>query len=281
MRRGVPILAPFCLLIFIQKLANSKATVILADPLLFKTAPMEWFYGLLALVALEIVLGIDNVVFISILAGKLPPELRAKARTIGLSVALFTRIALLFSISWIMSLTAPLFTLPLSSHAVSGRDLILLFGGLFLIAKATYEIHGKIEGVEHGASTPAAGSAAFAVVIAQIVMVDLVFSLDSVITAVGMVKQLWVMVVAVLISTAVMMWSAGAVSAMIDRHPTLKMLALAFLVLIGANLLAEGFHQHIPKGYTYFAMAFSMGVEMLNMKLRARRQPSTQPPTPI
>jgi predicted tellurium resistance membrane protein TerC len=229
----------------------------------------EMWIALATLTALEIVLGVDNVVFISILAGKLPPEDRGRARTIGLSLALVMRIALLFSLSWIIKLTAPLFVV--LGEAISGRDLILIVGGLFLLAKSTHEIHDKLEGEE--GHTSAKVSATFASVIAQILILDAVFSLDSVITAVGMVDELAVMIAAVVIAIAFMLVFAGRISAFVERHPTVKMLALSFLLLIGMSLVAEGLDRHIPKGYIYFAMAFSIFVEMLNLKVRAGGAP--------
>jgi predicted tellurium resistance membrane protein TerC len=232
------------------------------------TEPEAWI-ALCTLTALEIVLGIDNVVFISILAGKLPAEQQARARSIGLSLAMITRILLLLSLSWIMRLTAPLFAI--LAHEVSGRDLILLVGGLFLLGKSTYEIHDKLEGEPGHAS--ARVSASFAATIVQILLLDIVFSLDSVITAVGMSRHLPVMVAAVVISVGFMLVFAGAVSDFVQRHPTVKMLALSFLLLIGFTLVVEGLHQHIPKGYIYFAMAFSLLVEMLNLRARARTAP--------
>jgi predicted tellurium resistance membrane protein TerC len=232
--------------------------------------PSVWI-AFATLTVLELVLGIDNVIFISILAGKLPPDQQAKARYIGLSLALIMRVILLFSLSWVMSLTAPLFTLPIVNHAVSGRDLILIIGGLFLIAKSTHEIHGSLEGEEGHASKKVYAS--FASVIVQITLLDLVFSLDSVITAIGMVNQISIMIAAVVISIIAMMMFAGPIGAFVQRHPTVKMLALAFLLLIGVMLLAEGFHQKIPKGYIYFAMAFSVMVELLNMRLRRKADP--------
>lgn len=228
--------------------------------------PAAWS-ALAALTILEIVLGIDNIVFISILSGKLPEAQRAKARQIGLALALITRILLLLSITWVMGLTAPLFNV--MGRDFSGRDLILLGGGLFLIYKAVIEIHHKLEGSEH---TKDAKAASFAAVIGQILLLDVIFSLDSVITAVGMAKELTVMVLAVLISVGFMLAFAGKVSRFVEEHPTVKMLALAFLILIGVNLLAEGFHFHIEKGFTYFAMAFSVVVEMLNIKMRKKGQ---------
>jgi predicted tellurium resistance membrane protein TerC len=229
--------------------------------------PNAWL-GLLTLTALEVVLGIDNIVFISILSSKLPVSQQPRARRLGLGAAMLTRILLLFSISWVISLSRPLFEV--FALAISGRDLVLFGGGLFLIAKATYEIHDKLEGAERVAR---AVGASFAGVIVQIMLLDVVFSLDSVITAVGMVDDLAVMVLAVVVAVAFMMWFAEPVSSFVHRHPTIKMLALAFLLLIGVMLVAEGLHQHIPKGYIYFAMAFSLGVEMLNLRLRAGAAP--------
>jgi predicted tellurium resistance membrane protein TerC len=233
---------------------------------------MDWFanpetwIALVTLTVLEVVLGIDNVIFISILAGKLPEGQQGKARRVGLGLAMITRIALLFSLAWIIRLTAPLFTL--LGQEVSGRDLILILGGLFLLGKSTHEIHQKLEGEEGHASARVAPS--FAGVIVQILLLDVVFSLDSVITAVGMANELWVMVAAVVIAVGIMMVSAGAISGFVDQHPTVKVLALSFLLLIGVSLIAEGMHRHIPKGYIYFAMAFSVFVEMINLRLRRR-----------
>jgi predicted tellurium resistance membrane protein TerC len=229
------------------------------------TDPQIWI-AFVTLFALEVVLGIDNIIFISILAGKLPSEQQPKARTLGLALAMITRILLLFSIAWLAKLTAPLFTV--LDYAMSGRDLILFLGGLFLIAKSTFEIHDKLEGVEGHKSAKVRAS--FGAVLVQIALLDIVFSLDSVITAVGMVKQVPVMVAAVVAAIVVMMLFAGAVSSFVERHPTIKILALSFLILIGTALVAEGLHFHIPKGYVYFAMAFSVGVEMLNLRLRPR-----------
>ncbi|MCW5934026.1 MAG: TerC family protein [Fimbriimonadia bacterium] len=237
------------------------------------TDPQIWI-GFLTLASLEIVLGIDNIVFISIIAGKLPAEQRAKARMIGLGLALVMRILFLLSISWIMRLEHPLFTV--LDMDISGRDLILIVGGLFLVGKATYEIHGKLETEEHG-STASIKVTGMTAAIIQIVLIDLVFSIDSVITAVGMVKQVGVMIAAVVVSILFMLAFAGKVSDFLEKHPTLKMLALAFLVLIGFNLFAEGFGYEIPKGYTYFAMAFSLGVEALNIRLRNKQQRPTDP----
>jgi predicted tellurium resistance membrane protein TerC len=221
------------------------------------------------LTVLELVLGIDNVIFISILAGKLPKEQQANARYIGLSLALIMRVILLFSLTWVMSLTEPLLTV--LGQSISGRDLILIIGGLFLIGKSTHEIHGSLEGEEGHASKKVYAS--FASVIVQIALLDIVFSLDSVITAVGMVDRVEIMIAAVVVSIIAMMLFAGSIGAFVQRHPTIKMLALAFLLLIGVTLLAEGFHQKIPKGYIYFAMAFSVLVELLNMQLRKRATP--------
>jgi predicted tellurium resistance membrane protein TerC len=231
-------------------------------------SPEAWI-ALATLTILEIVLGVDNVIFISIVAGKLPAARQKSARQVGLSLAMFMRVALLASISWMARLTAPLFSV--FAHEVSGRDLILLVGGLFLLAKATYEIHDKLEGEQGHASARVPPS--FAGVIVQILLLDIVFSLDSVITAIGMADQLAVMVAAVVIAVGVMLLFAGAISDFVERHPTVKMLALSFLLLIGLSLVAEGFDQHIPKGYIYFAMAFSVFVEMINIRVRAARAP--------
>jgi predicted tellurium resistance membrane protein TerC len=227
------------------------------------TDPQAWV-AFATLTVLEIVLGIDNVIFISILAGKLPAAQQARARRLGLGLAMLMRIALLFSLSWIIRLTAPLFEV--LGEEISGRDLVLIVGGLFLLAKSTHEIHEKLEGEEGRASTRVAAS--LRSVLIQIVLLDIVFSLDSVITAVGMVDELAVMVVAVIVSVGFMMGFAGPISDFVDRHPTVKMLALSFLLLIGVALIAEGLDQHIPKGYIYFAMAFSVGVELLNLRVR-------------
>jgi predicted tellurium resistance membrane protein TerC len=231
--------------------------------------------ALLTLTALEIVLGIDNIIFISILAGKLPLEKQNRARVVGLSLAMFMRIALLFSISWVIGLTGTLFTV--FGFDISGRDLILIGGGLFLLAKATFEIHEKLEGEEHAPGALAAGTASFGSVIAQILLLDIVFSLDSVITAVGMAEELWVMITAVVISIGVMLASAGTISDFVNRHPTVKMLALSFLLLIGMSLVAEGLDFHIPKGYIYFAMGFSVFVEVLNLRLRGDKKDGGEP----
>ncbi|MDQ3779762.1 MAG: TerC family protein [Chloroflexota bacterium] len=236
---------------------------------------MEWisspeiWTALLTLTVLEIVLGIDNVIFISILAGKLPEGQRDRARIVGLSLAMIMRIALLFSISWVIGLTEPFFSV--FDRDISGRDLILFGGGLFLLYKATTEIHEKLEGEEEHVSGRAVAS--FTAIIIQILLLDIVFSLDSVITAVGMADDLGVMVAAVVIAVLVMLVASGPISAFVQRHPTVKILALSFLLLIGMSLIAEGFHQHIPKGYIYAAMAFSVFVEMLNLRLRRSSQP--------
>jgi predicted tellurium resistance membrane protein TerC len=232
------------------------------------TDPQAWV-AFATLTVLEIVLGIDNVIFISILAGKLPAAQQARARRVGLGLAMLMRIALLFSLSWIIRLTAPLFEV--LGEEISGRDLVLIVGGLFLLAKSTHEIHEKLEGEEGRASTRVAAS--LRSVLIQIVLLDIVFSLDSVITAVGMVDELAVMVVAVIVSVGFMMGFAGPISDFVDRHPTVKMLALSFLLLIGVALIAEGLDQHIPKGYIYFAMAFSVGVELLNLRVRRGAAP--------
>jgi predicted tellurium resistance membrane protein TerC len=223
--------------------------------------PQAWI-GLLTLTALEIVLGIDNVVFISILAGKLPTQQQPGARRTGLLLAMVTRIALLFSLSWVIGLTAPLFTV--WGAEISGRDLVLIVGGLFLVGKSTHEIHDKLEGTVGERSARVAPT--FTSVLVQILLLDIVFSLDSVITAVGMVKQLGVMVAAVMLAVGFMLVFAGAISAFVERHPTVKMLALSFLLMIGVMLIADGFEHHIPKGYVYFAMAFSVFVEVLNLR---------------
>jgi predicted tellurium resistance membrane protein TerC len=235
------------------------------------TDPQIWI-SLVTLTALEIVLGIDNVIFISILAGKLPKDQQARARKTGLMLALVTRVILLLSLTWVMGLTKVLFPLPLAGIGVTGKALILFFGGLFLIGKSVIEIHDKLEGVD-GHATTGGKSASFAATIIQILMLDIVFSLDSVITAVGMANQLWVMVVAVVIALGVMLAFAGTISDFVERHPTLKMLALSFLILIGVMLVGESLGQHIPKGYIYYSMAFAFAVEMLNLRMRKKTQP--------
>ena len=236
----------------------------------------EIWVAFLTLLALEIVLGIDNIVFISILVDKLPQEKQALARRLGLGLALVMRIILLLSLSWVIGLTAPLFTV--LAQEISGRDLILILGGLFLLGKATYEIHENLEGEEGHSS--ARVKATFASVLVQIILIDIVFSLDSVITAVGMVEQVWVMIAAVTVAIVVMLFSAEAVAGVVNRHPTLKMLALSFLLLIGLTLLLEGFDQHVPKGYIYFAMGFSVLVELLNIRVRRRREAPSHPVKP-
>ena len=230
------------------------------------TDPNAWI-GLLTLTVLEIVLGVDNIIFISILAGKLPEAQRARARRLGLLGAFFSRVLLLLSIAWVVRLTAPLFTV--LGVEVSGRGLILILGGLFLIGKATHEIHDKLEGADDVDATTRAARSLVAVV-SQIMVIDIVFSLDSVITAVGMVDEVTIMIAANVVALVIMLFASGPISNFVDRHPTVKMLALSFLVLIGSNLVAEGIGQHIPKGYTYFAMAFSVLVEVLNIRVRAR-----------
>ncbi len=230
--------------------------------------PQTWV-ALLTLTALEIVLGIDNIIFISILAGKLPEEQQKRGRQIGLLMAMLTRILLLFSLAWLTRLTTPIFHL--FEHGVSGRDLILITGGLFLLGKSTLEIHDKLEGEEGHAS--ARVKASFWAVIVQIMLLDIVFSLDSVITAVGMANQLAVMVIAVVIAVVIMLYASGPISSFVNDRPTLKILALSFLLLIGFSLVVEGIHVEIPKGYIYFAMGFSVFVESLNLRIRAKTQP--------
>ena len=237
---------------------------------------MEWladpnaWIGLLTLTVLEIVLGIDNIIFISILASKLHPDEQPRARKLGLTGAFVSRLLLLFSIAWVVGLTRPLFTV--FGLEISGRSLILIVGGLFLIGKATFEIHGKLEGEEHTAAT-ARVLPSLTAVVAQIMVIDIVFSLDSVITAVGMVDHISIMVAANVVALIIMLMAAGPIAGFVDRHPTVKMLALSFLLLIGTNLVAEGFGVHIPKGYTYFAMGFAVMVEMLNLRLRKPAEP--------
>ena len=236
---------------------------------------MEWmssadgWIALLTLTVLEIVLGIDNIVFISILAGKLPAAQRERARKVGLMLAMVMRVLLLLSITWVMRLTDPLFEV--FSQEISGRDLILIIGGLFLLAKSTHEIHDKLEGEEGHASAKVVAS--FNAVIIQILLLDVVFSLDSVITAVGMAEDVSVMIIAVVVAVGVMLLSSSAIGEFVERHPTVKMLALSFLILIGVSLMAEGFDQHIPKGYIYFAMGFSVFVEMINLRVRGKTAP--------
>ena len=234
--------------------------------------PQAWI-ALVTLTALEVVLGVDNIIFISILVGRLPEEQRQRARMLGLAFAMLTRIALLLSLAWMMTLVEPLFSI--LGRDVSGRDLILIGGGLFLLWKSVHEIHNSLEG-EAGEQGAAAVRASFATVIAQIAVIDIIFSLDSVITAVGMVDQVPIMVLAIVIAVLVMMFSARPIGEFVDRHPTVKMLALSFLILVGVALVAEGGGYHIPKGYIYFAMAFSVAVEMLNIRVRSRRQKAIQ-----
>jgi predicted tellurium resistance membrane protein TerC len=242
---------------------------------------MEWLLepqnliSLVTLTLLEIVLGVDNIIFIAILAGKLPPAQQANARRLGLILALVTRVLLLCGLAWMVKLTAALFTIPqlpfmLEAHPISGRDLILLVGGFFLIWKATHEIHEKLEGDDGEVTRKIAPS--FMAVLIQIMLLDIVFSLDSVITAVGMVKEIKVMVTAVVLAVFFMLAFADSISGFIEKHPTLKMLALSFLILVGFVLILEGFHKEVPKGYIYFAMAFSFGVEMVNIRMRRRSQ---------
>jgi predicted tellurium resistance membrane protein TerC len=229
------------------------------------TNPETWI-ALITLTSLEVVLGIDNIIFISILASKVPQEQQRRARQMGLLGAMVTRLLLLFSLTWIIRLTNPLFTM--FGRELSGRDLILLLGGLFLLAKATHEIHEKLEG-ESGRANPK-GAASFSGVVIQIMLLDVVFSLDSVITAVGMVRVVWVMAAAIVIAVIIMLVSVEAIAGFVERHPTIKMLALSFLLLIGISLVAEGFGHGIPKGYLYFAMGFSVFVEMLNLRMRRK-----------
>ena len=238
------------------------------------SSPESWI-ALVTLTVLEIVLGIDNIVFISILAGKLPVPQQARARTLGLTLAMITRILLLLSLTWIMRLTAPLFAV--FGLEISGRDLILLVGGVFLIWKSTHEIHQHLEG-ESAAERTARGAASMGGVLVQIALLDIVFSLDSVITAVGMANQIAIMIAAIMLAVGFMMFAAGPISTFVERHPTVKMLALSFLLLIGVTLIAEGLGQHISKGYVYFAMAFSVFVEVLNLRARKGRGPQNAGP---
>jgi predicted tellurium resistance membrane protein TerC len=234
-------------------------------------SPEAWI-ALATLTALEIVLGVDNIIFISVLVGRLPDEQRQRARVIGLALAMLTRIALLLSLAWMMRLTSPLFDV--WTFKVTGRALILIGGGLFLLYKAVMEIHNALEGAEgEDAGAAGAAGASFAGVLVQIAIIDIVFSLDSVITAVGMADNVTVMVLAILAAVAVMMFAAKPIGDFVDAHPTIKMLALSFLILVGVALIGEGFGMHIPKGYIYFAMAFSVVVEMLNLRLRKKREP--------
>jgi len=271
---------PFKILNFDKGLAGAFGSAI-TTPETGRTR-MDWlldpnaWIALMTLTALEIVLGIDNIIFISILVGRLPEHQRARARTIGIALAMISRIALLLSLAWMMTLTTPLFGL--FGREISGRDLILIAGGLFLLWKSVHEIHGALEGDEPAAGaagqSPAAG---FGAVIAQMAIIDIVFSLDSVITAVGMVSEIAIMVIAIVAAVAVMLVAAGPIGRFVDRHPTIKMLALSFLILVGVALIGEGWDLHIPKGYIYFAMAFSVAVEMLNIRLRARMRERAEP----
>ncbi|MEJ2678870.1 MAG: TerC family protein [Gemmatimonadota bacterium] len=238
------------------------------------TDPGIWI-AFATLTALEIVLGIDNIVFISILAGKLPAGVEDRARMVGLSLAMFARILLLLAITWLIRLTGPLFAV--LGNEISGKDLIMLGGGLFLVGKSTYEIHEAFEGDEEDRRTRVRGYPSFRSVIVQIVLLDIVFSLDSVITAVGMVEEVAVMIAAVVVAVGIMLLASGPISRFIRRHPTVKMLALSFLLLIGVTLIADGFGQHVPKGYIYFAMAFSLGVEILNLRLVRRGRGIARP----
>ena len=241
---------------------------------------MEWlldphaWLALVTLAALEIVLGVDNIIFITILVGRLPERQRNRARTLGLAFAMLTRIGLLLSLAWIMTLTAPLFSIV--SKEISGRDLILIGGGLFLLWKSVHEIHNALEGEEQQQGAVAPAVASFGAIIVQIAIIDIVFSLDSVITAVGMVDQVEIMIIAIVLAVLVMMFAARPIGEFVDRHPTIKMLALSFLILIGLALIGEGWDLHIPKGYIYFAMAFSVAVEMLNIRMRAKRREPVQ-----
>ncbi|MDY7229503.1 TerC family protein [Hyalangium rubrum] len=236
-----------------------------------ETTTSNPWVALLTLSAMEIVLGVDNIVFIAILVAKLPPDKRERIRKLGIGLALIIRIGLLFALSWLMRLTEPLFTV--LGEGISGRDLILLGGGLFLVAKSVHEMHSKLEGPDIEGTTQAPSAAAVGSVLAQILALDIVFSLDSVITAVGMASQLWVMVTAMIIAVGVMLIFAGRIGDFVERHPTVKILALSFLLLIGVMLVAEGLGQHINKGYIYFAMAFALVVELLNMRLRKVHKP--------
>ena len=238
---------------------------------------MEWLFSpeawiaLLTLTALEIVLGIDNIIFISVLVGRLPEQQRQRARLQGLGLAMFTRIALLLSLAWVMQLTSPIFTL--LAQEISGRDLILIVGGLFLLYKSSQEIWENLEGPEHEEEQHTKATASYASVLGQIAVIDIIFSLDSVITAVGMAEHVPVMVLAIVIAVGVMMFSAKAIGEFVDRHPSIKMLALSFLILVGVALIGEGLDMHIPKGYIYFAMAFSVGVEIINIRVRRKQRP--------
>ncbi|MBL8497454.1 TerC family protein [Nitrosomonas sp. JL21] len=230
--------------------------------------PQAWI-ALVTLTALEIVLGIDNIIFITILVERIPENQRAFARNVGLSLAMLTRLALLFSISWIMGLTKPWFAV--LTYEISGRDIILIGGGLFLIAKATREVHSSLEGVDEQGTTSSTAAISMSVILLQIAVLDIIFSLDSVITAVGLVDQISLMAIAIVLAVSVMLISAKAIGDFVSDHPTIKILALSFLILVGVTLMLEGFDVHVPKGYIYFAMAFSVTVEMLNLRMRKRR----------
>lgn len=230
-------------------------------------SPEAWI-ALATLTALEIVLGVDNIIFISILVGRLPESKRAFARRLGLGLAMMTRLALLFSITWVMGLTEPWFTV--FTYEISGRDVILVGGGLFLVAKATHEIHNSLEGVVERDSAQVA-AAGFGMVLVQIALLDIVFSLDSVITAVGLVDEIAIMAIAIILAVGVMLMAANAIGNFVDKHPTIKILALSFLILVGVTLMVEGFDVHVPRGYIYFAMAFSVTVEMLNIRMRKKQ----------
>ena len=254
---------------FLAEAATAAATNLKVFDFSWLSSPEAWV-SLLTLAVLEIVLGIDNIVFISILVDKLPPEQRARGRFIGLALAMGTRILLLMCIGWVMTLTRPLFTA--FGYQLTGKDLVLILGGLFLIYKSTHEIHAKLEGDAEGEVRDSVKKASFGAVLVQIAILDIVFSLDSVITAVGMAQHISIMVLAVMIAVGFMMVFAGAVSDFVNRHPTVKMLALSFLLMIGTALIGEGMHFHIPKGYIYFAMGFSVFVELLNLKAQKKHK---------
>jgi predicted tellurium resistance membrane protein TerC len=254
---------------FLAEAATAAATNLNVFDFSWFASPEAWI-SLLTLAVLEIVLGIDNIVFISILVDKLPPEQRARGRFIGLALAMGTRILLLMCIGWVMTLTRPLFTA--FGYELTGKDLVLIVGGLFLIYKSTHEIHEKLEGDAEGEVRDSVKKASFGAVLVQIAILDIVFSLDSVITAVGMAQHISIMVLAVMIAVGFMMIFAGAVSDFVNKHPTVKMLALSFLLMIGTMLIGEGLHFHIPKGYIYFAMAFSVFVELLNLKAKKKHK---------